>query len=80
MSVLAAWLRIVCTWLAQAVRPHERLDPNARCPACGARNGALRVAVAKLRGNGAEQKVILHTCLVCNAEFAEPPLHPDQLA
>lgn len=45
-----------------------RIEEHAWCPRCGHRLGKLEYREAE----GKEQ--VVHTCLVCGAEFAEEPL------
>ena len=48
------------------------IDIDAKCPACGHREGSLNVIVAQ-EGNDVET-FIEHTCAVCNAKFHEPTI------
>ncbi len=46
-----------------------RVDPNAKCPACGATSGKL---AAVQDGVGAKAVIVVeHTCNVCAARFFE---------
>lgn len=45
-----------------------RIEEHAWCPRCGHRLGKLQYREAQGKGQ------IVHTCLVCGAEFAEAPL------
>lgn len=49
---------------------YARLDPNAKCPGCGWKQGHLKT-IPEARQMG-------HVCHVCGAEWGEPFLmHPD---
>lgn len=54
-------LRRMKAWVAK-----QRVDPNAPCPACGAREGEIRFAP--------QYGQIIHRCKVCTALWPEKPI------
>jgi len=63
-------------------KPEElaRIDPNARCPVCGAREGRLRCVLKAKPGPTAKNPVIggqilcQHTCAVDGARWFDSPI------
>ena len=74
------WLRkffAFVRWLVVPPTPADvaRIDPNIKCPICGARSGRLRAIVGQLMAPGAKLAVnriiCQHTCNVCGARSYE---------
>jgi hypothetical protein len=61
--IIGAW------WLGWRLR-HTRIDPNAPCPGCGARNGSIRFDPNIVWPDGRKGAEV-HTCAVCHAGWAE---------
>ena len=53
--------------------PDYRIDPNAKCPGCGAHDGKLLC----IGGEKLGEVLIDHTCAVCQARWYEKPLLDD---
>jgi ribosomal protein S27E len=61
------------------VHKFSKVDVDAKCPGCGHFSGTIRFS--------AEQRVVVHRCNICGAEWAEAPIvnaddwapKPDQL-
>lgn len=52
---------------------NKRLDPNLKCPCCGATDGELRCTEQQLQNN--QTKILMqHRCKVCRARFFENPI------
>jgi len=66
--------------MLRAIAREPIVDVNAKCPACGHRDGKIKCVTAKVaEKGGAEQPMIEHTCKVCGATFHEPTvLQPDK--
>ena len=68
-ALRGVWLRVASAWArwrASRAASRARIDPNAKCPACGARNGRIKWLAASA--------LVQHTCLDCAAIWCEPPL------
>ena len=63
------WLTLIQAWRIRTAR----IDPNAPCPACGARDGEI-----KWEGNvkwlDGKKGAVIHTCHVDKARWAERPI------
>jgi hypothetical protein len=54
------------------VKPFLRIDKHAYCPACGHRNGKIRVVVLAAPDASGSKVGILHDCEVCRYQWLEP--------
>ena len=74
------WLRKLIqfmVWLAIPPTKEDlaRIDPDRKCPICGARKGKLRCVVMGPGGDTAGQVVLCeHCCAVCGARCSEKPV------
>jgi hypothetical protein len=75
-------------WFFRIPKPEDlaRIDPNARCPSCGAREGKLRCVLKRKPGPTAKtatnplisaQILCQHTCLVDGARWFDKPIASD---
>ena len=66
---MIAWLRsLYDQWrIYNAV-----IDPNSKCPACGARNGKLKTVMVETEKKPNKTVMVEHTCGVCIATWYEP--------
>lgn len=60
---------IVLAWRIQ----RATIDPCAKCPACGARQGKIQWQ-ADLQWSDQSKGCVVHTCQVCNAVWGERPI------
>lgn len=49
----------------------QQVKPNAKCPACGGRNGVIRWSPAHKR--------VIHACNICQAAWGEKPIRNPEL-
>ncbi len=63
-----AWLKLVWLVTPPKARDVVRMDQNAPCPACAARNGKL------LCIDDGKQILVQHSCEVCKALWYELPV------
>lgn len=47
------------------------VDPNAKCPACGNKDGSLKMTMGLQDGKQGERPWIKHICKICSAEWME---------
>jgi len=55
-------------WLIAWIYKRRAVNPNARCPACSAKQGSIRY--------DPETQKVLHSCAVCSAVWPENPRIP----
>jgi hypothetical protein len=48
------------------------IDPNSKCPACGARNGKLKAVMVETQAKPNKTVMVEHKCGVCEAQWYEP--------
>lgn len=81
--IISALRQIV--WFFRIPKPEElaRIDTNAPCPVCGAREGRLRCVLKAKPGPAAKNPVIggqilcQHTCYECGARWFDSPIVKD---
>ena len=63
-------------WLILPLSPKDvaRIDPNAKCPVCGAKRGKLRAMVVQAKNAPDGRVMCEHTCLVDGARWYESPV------
>ena len=66
---MIAWLRSIREQIQ--IRDAE-VDINAKCPACGHRQGKLRCIIVERQEKPNKTVMVEHTCGVCDAKFFEP--------
>lgn len=62
-GVKLLWIRIRAATRRRLIHRFARIDQNAKCPACGHRQGRIECSF--------EQRLIVHHCLVCRAFWGE---------
>jgi cytochrome c5 len=78
--IVLAWRRFVWFFKMPTAKDVAWIDPNAKCPACGACSGKLNVMTAggkQDKETGAiigGETVVQHTCNVCHASWIEPTI------
>lgn len=50
------------------------IDPNSKCPACGARNGKLECMTVRTPQKPNVGVMVQHQCAVCRAKWYEPTI------
>lgn len=53
-------------------REGPKINPNAKCPACGNFNGTLVLQSVHTQDVKAPVPMVLHTCAICKAPWYEP--------
>lgn len=74
---MIAWLRALISdseWLKQRRIRDACIDLNAKCPACGHRNGKLKAVFVDRETKPNRTMMVEHTCQVCTAQFYEPTI------
>ena len=66
MSRLKQFWAYILQKIDASAADSARIDPDAKCPACGARQGTLTWR--------SDVKQVQHRCAVCGALWGEPPL------
>lgn len=73
---MIAWLRKL--WHSWRVYLAE-IDPNSKCPACGARNGKLKCTQVERNTKPNSTIMVQHECLTCHAVWYEPTILKPEL-
>jgi hypothetical protein len=68
---LFEWLK---SMLEQRSIRNVEVDVNAKCPACGHRDGKLKCVIVEAKDDANRTAMIEHTCQVCDAKFYEPTI------
>jgi hypothetical protein len=55
------------------------VDPNSKCPACGARQGKLKCVTVDRSQKPNTTVMVQHTCGVCSALWYEPTILKPEL-
>jgi hypothetical protein len=68
---MIAWLRnLFEQWRIR----NAFIDPNSKCPACGARNGKLECMTVRTLAKPNVGVMVQHQCQVCHAKWYEPTI------
>lgn len=71
--MIALWLKAALYWLLKLfvpspIRPDPVIDPNEKCPWCGARSGQIKA------GKNGNLACVWHVCTVCSGTWASDPV------
>ena len=73
-SLLSAWMAFQ-RWRVKRVVANTVRDANAKCFACGARDGEMKWSPSVVWNDGSGAKGgLIHRCKICNASWAEKPI------
>ena len=68
-------------WLFVAPNPRDvaHIDPDAKCPACGGKDGKLETVIVGPQSSGEKNSPpakiqVRHTCNICGAIWGEKPI------
>lgn len=68
IKMIAFFQSLLASWRIR----NAEIDPNSKCPSCGARNGKLKCV--EVESKEGKTWMVQRTCQICSAQCYEPTL------